>query len=327
MTTDFFCNRGARAKLRLIIGLLLAGTPGIGRSEIYRHVAESKSELPPNWNAGGKAKVEKRGGMLPTQNPNQEPAREAEFQPASRRVKRHSVTLWGGLPDLARIDYRYSLSSKLILNLATSAPIPVTVDVDMPSDVVKADPQKGLAVAYPAFNIHFDMTWGPHAYGGLIWHPFAGSWYTSLAGGMRYLRITGKAASPLRICSIIEAAKEPPCGNDQAAIQTRNLIALDADIEVTSVFARAATGWTLAFGQGFLAVIELGALVPLQTTTSAKVEASIEAPDGTPSDLSGALADLRDKSQKDLENKALSSLDPYLKKPLPVLAIGVGYTF
>jgi hypothetical protein len=298
-------------------------------------MAEKKPVMPPNWDSAGTAKIESRGGMFPTKpmntdkppKPNKSDGTEATFRPEKIYVKRHSLAIWGGLPDVARLDYRYSLNSKLVLNLASSGPIPVNVDVEMPSDVIKSDSQKSLAVAYPAFNARFDVTWGPHAYGGVIWHPFGGTWYTSVAAGFRYLKLSGQAATPLRICSIIEAAKEPPCGNDQAALQTRNSIALEAEITVTSLFSRFATGWNIPISSSFQGLIEAGLLVPLQNTIKTSVSANIVSPDGTPEELSGALADLRSKSQKDLENKALKEITPVIEKPLPVLAIGAAYAF
>lgn len=298
--------------------------------------AESNSSLPPNWNAGGKATIERRGGMgrdaRPTNAPPSKQGQqitntEAEFREVRPRFKRQTLALSATLPEFVRIDYRYALSSHLALNLGVSGPMPVTVDVSMPSDIIKADTQKQLAVAYPAFDMHFNLTWGPHVFGGLLWHPFRGSWYTAFGGGVRYLRIAGDASSPLRICSIIEAANEPPCGNDAAAIQTRNEIALTADIQLLSYFGRVATGWGWEISDRVIALFEAGIMAPFSTSQKTSVKAQILAPDGTPEELSGALGELKGKSETDLEQKAIAELAKIANKPLPILGIGLGYRF
>ncbi len=298
--------------------------------------AEPVAPLPPNWEAGGKASVERRGGLSTPSNARpaatspqdrRSNAQEAEFRGERPQHKRHTLSLHSSLPEIARLDYRYALSSRLALNLGVSGPLPVTVDVSMPSDVIKADTQKGIAVAYPAFDIHFNVAWGPHIFAGVLWHPFGGSWYAAMGGGARMLQIKGQASAPLRICSIIEAAKEPPCGNDAAAIQTRNEIALVADIQLLSYVGRIATGWGWEISDKVIALFEAGVMAPLNTQQKATVSAQIKAPDGTPEDLSGALADLRGKSEKDLETKAIDELAKVTNKPLPVLGIGLGYRF
>ena len=138
--------------------------------------------LPPNWSSGGKAREElrpKRKPKIPSETPKTD---EADFQPDVSRVaaKQHTLGLWAAIPELARAEYRFSISPHLALFLTASGPMPIDVNVSMPSDVIKADQQKGLAVAYPAFDIKFKVDWGPHVFAGAAWHPFGGGWYTSL---------------------------------------------------------------------------------------------------------------------------------------------------
>jgi len=231
------------------------------------------------------------------------------------------------LPELARAEYRYSVSPNLALTLGLSGPMPVTIDVSMPSDVIKADKRTGLAAAYPAFKINFKMDWGPHVHAGAIWHPFGGKWYTSFAAGIRSVRIKGETAAPLRVCSIIEAAKEPPCGNDSSAIQTRNELSIKADIHLLSYVGRFATGFIFDLTPQWALMTEAGIYAPFRTVQKAKVNAQIVQPDGTPEDVTGALGDLRAKSETDLAEKAKSELGRVTNRPLPVLAIGIGYRF
>ncbi len=296
----------------------------------WSNIAQAEDDLPPSWKAGGQAKKDyyyrrKSGQGKPVLD-------EANFEPepedvVKKKTKRHAVSLWGALPELTRVEYRYSLSSHLAFFLGASGPMPIDVNVSMPSDVITSDRSKTLAVAYPAFDIKFKVDWGPHVLTGVVWHPFGGSWYTTWAAGVRSVIIKGETASPLRICSINEARKEPPCANDAAAIQTRNKIALKADVNILSVAGRLATGWMYSFSPKMALMFELGIFAPIFSKEETSITASIVAPDGTPEDLSGALADLRAKSQTDLADKAASELEKVTNKPLPVAGIGLGYRF
>ena len=344
----------------LLVLLIKLATVGSGCGSAS---AQSDSELPPNWKAGGKATEgylhesnsrknkkrkknrnndapppseyqqdidsgEKSGKKSDTKSDNKsDTAAEAEFQPAVSKSRRHTFSLFASTPELVRMDYRYSFSAHLALTIGASFPVPIAVEVAMPSDVIKADKTKSIAVAYPAFNINFKVDWGPHVHTGLIWHPFGGSWYNSFAAGVRSVRIKGKAASQLRVCSIAEAVKEPPCGNDAAAIQTRNSIALDADITLVSTVARVVTGWVYDVTPAWAINLELGAFAPLNTKQTSKITASIIAPDGTQEDVSGALSELRAKSEVDVADKAKTELGKITNRPIPVLGIGVGYRF
>ena len=317
--------------------------------------AQSDSELPPNWKAGGKATEgylhesnnRKNKKNKKNRNNNESPApqyqqdmdsgkksgkksdtaAEAEFQPVVSKSRRHTFSLFASTPELVRMDYRYSFSSHLALTIGASFPVPIAVEVAMPSDVIKADKTKSIAVAYPAFNINFKVDWGPHVHTGLIWHPFGGNWYNSFAAGVRSLRIKGKAASQLRVCSIAEAVKEPPCGNDSAAIKTRNSIALDADITLVSTVARVVTGWVYDVTSAWAINLELGAFAPLNTKQTSKITAAIIAPDGTQEDVSGALGELRAKSEVDVADKAKTELGKVTNRPIPVLGLGIAYRF
>jgi hypothetical protein len=303
--------------------------------------AQSASELPPNWKSGGDSREgyyhEENNKRIKKRRRKQEDVRdqsskdpnapEAQFEPAPSRSKRSTFAVYASSPEIARVDYRFSVSPHFAFAVGLGVPVPIDVEVSMPSDVIKADQSKSIAVAYPAFDINLKVAWGPHAHAGMIWHPLGGVWYASLAGGVRSLKVSGSTSAPLRICSVAEAAKEPPCGNDNAAIQTRNVIALETDIKMQSTYGRVATGWIYNLGPAWALTAEVGAFVPFSTKEDSSVKASIVAPDGTPEDLSGALGDLRSKSEKDLDQKAREELGRFSKAPLPVLALGIGFRF
>lgn len=289
-----------------------------------------EDNLPPSWKAGGQAKKDyyyrrKSGQGKPiVDEANFEPEPEEERK---KKIRRHALGVWGALPELARLEYRYSISSKIAFYLGVSGPMPIDVNVSMPSDVITSDRSKTLAVAYPAFDIKFKVDWGPHIFSGVAWHPFGGSWYTTWSAGYRSVVIKGETSAPLRVCSINEARKEPPCGNDAAALQTRNKIALNADVRIQSIAGRVATGWIYSFSPKIAILAEIGIFAPVTSKESTDISASILAPDGTPEELSGALADMRSKSQTDLADKAADELANVINKPLPVAGIGLGYRF
>lgn len=304
-------------------------------------LAESSGDLPPNWKAGGKTREgyyheennkknrrreKNKDGSREPQDTSKSGA-EAQFEPAPKKVMRSTFAFYASSPEIVRIDYNYSFSPKLAFTLAISGPVPIDVEVSMPSDIIKADRSQTIAVAYPAFDMNFKVDWGPYLHTGFNWHPLGGNWYTSFAGGVRSIKIVGEAASPLRICTVAEAAKEPPCGNDAQAIQTRNTIAINADIRLISTFARVATGWIYSLSPAWAVNAELGVFAPIKSSEESEIKAAIVDRDGTTGSLSGALAELREKSEDDLAAKTESELRRATKSPLPVLAVGVGYRF
>lgn len=303
--------------------------------------AQDDSTLPPNWKAGGKSregyfheenkkrnKRIKRKMERPEDSEETEAAAsEAQFEPFKLKSKRHAIALYGSSPELIRFDYLYSFSPHIAFILGLSGPLPIDVEVSMPSDIIKSDRSNTLAVAYPAFDINLKVDWGPYAHTGIVWHPLGGTWYTSFAAGVRSIKIKGSAATPLRVCTIAEAAKEPPCGNDQAAIQTRNIIALQTDISTLTTFARFTTGWIFNLSPSWAINAELGVFTPVRTVESSKFKASIVAPNGTTEYPPDALNELRAKSEIDLAGKTDAELSKATKAPLPVLALGLGFRF
>lgn len=305
---------------------LLAVIGSTGAAAANKPTDDSLEALPPNWTSGGGASVQKLHSKKAA-DLHASGGREAQFSSTASKSRRQTLGVLGSLPELARMDYRYAVSPFWAFTAGVSAPMPVEVDISMPSDVIKADAKKGLAVAYPAFDIKFKIDWGPHFYTGAVWHPFGGVWYSSAGLGVRSIRIQGHAATPLRICSITEAAKDPPCGNDSAAIQTRTQLSLKADIKLLSYTARAATGWLFPITPAWVILAEAGIFAPFNTKENTKILAELLDSDGTAEEVSGALGELRAKSEDDVKAKTKTELSKYTNKMLPVLGVGLGYRF
>lgn len=280
--------------------------------------------LPPNWEAGGNSTLRMRPRT--TMRTGSSSAAPGAEDP------RESETAWTlgatiSSPELLKIDLRYFLNRTLHFNLSVAPGWPYDVTVEMPSDVIKSDKTNTLAAAYTAFDANFKATWGPHVSLGSFWHPFGGSWFVSTGGGYRELSLKGSASSQLRVCTISEAQKEPPCGNDQASLQTRNHLEVSAKARVTSIMAQASTGWLWRPGEHWDVFAAVGATRAVSTKLKVNVTAEIVAPDGTPQELSGALHELKLKSEQDVAAKAETELGKFTDQTLPLAALGVAYRF
>ncbi len=238
-----------------------------------------------------------------------------------------SLGLSGSLPELLKLDLIYRLNPSVRLGLSASPGWPFDVTVEMPSDVIRSDKTNTLAAAYTAFDANFKATWGPHVSANAFWHPLGGSWFVMGGGGYRELRLKGSAASQLRICTVAEAIKEPPCGNDQASIQTRNRLEVSANLTLTSWMLAGATGWVWRPWSTWEISMALGATKAVSTRPKIDVNAEIVAPDGTPQEVSGSLLELKSKSEQDVAAKAQSELRKFTDMTLPVASIGLGYIF
>jgi hypothetical protein len=205
--------------------------------------------------------------------------------------------------------------------------IPFEITVEMPSDVIKSDKSNTLAAAYTAFDAKFDAAWGPHLGVGLAIRPLSGAWFIQSVVGYRQIGLRGEAESQLRVCTIAEAIKEPPCGNIQQALQTRNRLRVNADAKVNSTIFSASTGWNWKTGDNWSILLDFGASKAISNTYKVDVEANIVDVDGVPQEVSGALAEMKTKAEKDVSEKAVTELETFSKALLPVLHFGIGYRF
>lgn len=309
-------------RLRIFLPLLTLfglSAPGFAASN------STSQGLPAHWQAGGKAKVKMMPRTTMESRPEYDEESDEELEKTSRRYKPFSLTVALSTPELLRFDFKYQPSRYFSTRLAVGPGWPFKITVEMPSDVIQADKTKTLAAAYPAFNADFDATWGPHVLATANYHPFGGAWFLSFGGGYRQLTLQGSAEAALRVCTISEAAKEPPCGNDQAALQTRNRLRIEAKAVLTSTLLQAGTGWQWQPGDRWEILLAVGAVRPLKTTPNISATADIVAPDGTPQEVSGSLAQLKTKSESDLSEKAERELRNFADMTLPVLTLGIGY--
>jgi hypothetical protein len=141
------------------------------------------------------------------------------------------------------------------------------------------------------------------------------------------MRLVGDAKSPILVCSLIEAAKEPPCSDPAARIETQTELALDADVTTTAMLVRAGLGWFWHVGDFGYIMFNAGASKPTSIKRNVKVEANMVTPAGTDAEVSGALAQVKAEREADLESKAVREMRPVEEKLLPILGLAAGVRF
>ena len=194
----------------------------------------------------------------------------------------------------------------------------------MPQDLVSSS--HDIGVANPAFDINMKAVYGPQYGAEALVFPFGGSFFLSAGASRRTIRLTGEAKSALFICSLAEAAKDPPCPDPAARIQTETKLVVNADATTTALLARGAVGWFWDVGRYGYFTFSAGLTRPTKVTQNVSIKASIEAP-GNNDDITGALAKVRDEKEKDLDEKALKEMEPVDRKTLPIIGITAGVRF
>ena len=251
----------------------------------------------------------------------------AEGRDSARTDQDWSVGIATAFPELLKLDINYTINPDFQLSLTASPGWPYNITVEMPSDVIRSDKTNTLAAAYTAFDANFKATWGPHLSFLGYWHPLGGNWLLFGGPGYRQLKLSGSAAAQLRICTVAEAVKDPPCGNDQNSIQTRNRLEVSSNITMTSWTGSLGTGWVWEPVNRWNISLLLGAMRAFSTKTSISVDASIIAPDGTPQEVSGALGELKVKAEQDVGAKSETELRKFADMTLPVASLGIAYNF
>lgn len=298
----------------------------IGLYEVSTAAPKSTSDgLPAHWRAGGNAKIKMMPRRTMDERKESEDDERSQTQAGEQRFQPFSLSLALSTPELLRFDAKYQPSRYFSFRLSAGPGWPFKITVEMPSDVIQSDKSNTLAAAYPAFNADFEAIWGPHILLTGNYYPLGSSWFLSFGGGFRQLSIKGSAESALRVCTITEAAKEPPCGDNKSALETRNKLRIDANAILTSTLLQAGTGWQWQPGDRWEILLALGAVRPIKTTANVTANAEIIDPDGTPQEVSGSLAELKAKSENDLSTKAETELSNFATMTLPVVTFGIGY--
>ena len=226
-------------------------------------------------------------------------------------------------PDLIPIEVLGSFGRYLALRGFYSPPVPFNIRVEMPTDVIST--KKGVGVANPDFTVRFKAHYGSSYGFESLAFPFGGSFFLGAGVSAQLVNLTGAASSPVLVCSVTEAAKEPPCGDKAARIETESKLKISADATMHTLLARLSLGWLWFIGDTGYLKINGGYIRPFQHTRGVRVDADIDSPTGSSSEVGGALAQIKLERQADLATKAKEGLGPIGKQPLPSIGLTFGW--
>jgi hypothetical protein len=227
-----------------------------------------------------------------------------------------------GIPEIIPLEGYAFFGRHLAIRAFFTPSLPFNIRVEVPSDVISA--KQGLAVANPDFTAQFKGSYGATYGASLLYFPFGGSFFVGGGISQRRLKLAGDASAPVLVCSIIEAAKEPPCGDPSARIETKTRLALEADVSTTSLINTIETGWFARIGGSGYLTARFGFALPWGINRTSTINATLDGPSSTPDDISGALADIRTEKEAEMRKKVLQEIRPLDEKGLPIVAFGAG---
>jgi hypothetical protein len=278
---------------------------------------EDSSDLPASWEV-----TEKKGYKDQTKK-------------RLKRRKKKSIRPWykprfalgGGLniPEFVPLSGYMIFGKYFALRGFYAPPMPFKIRVEMPSDVIST--KKKIGVANPDFTIRFKAIYGPH-YGleGMVF-PFGGSFFVGGGASFRQIDLTGETKSPLYVCSLIEAAKDPPCNDPDKRLTTSTEIELSAEARTTAILARGSAGWMWHMGRVGFFTLYGGYTKPVKVKRYVEVTADLDTPASADEDLKGALSEVRVEKEAELREKAMTEITPTTERPIPILGIGIGFRF
>ena len=272
--------------------------------------------MPPSWRSGPK--------RPPKASPESGDLRDDRFRPESTPWYQPQFAFGVGLnlPEILPLEGYLFFGKYFALRAFYTPPMPFNIRIEMPSDVIST--KKGIGVANPDFTIRLKATYGAHYGIEALGFPFGGSFFVMAGASHRRMRLVGGAKSPILVCSLIEASKEPPCGDPNASIQTRTELEIKADIETEALLTRAGLGWFWHIGSSGYFMFNAGGTRPSRIQRKVDVEANLDTPATSDEDITGALAQVKAEREADLEDKAVREMRPVDEKILPILGIAAG---
>lgn len=293
--------------------------------------ADSRT-LPPSWRTKPRSRSAPKLGTREARDPDELSADDDDDQ---RRRERSKFTPWYepqvalgvglSIPEILPIEGYLFFGRYFALRLFYTPSLPFNIRIEMPADVIST--KKGIGVANPDFTIRLKATYGAHYGAEALVFPFGGSFFAMAGVSHRRMRLVGGARSPVLVCSLFEANKDPPCGDPNAAIETRTEIDIHADVETEAILARAGLGWFWHVGSAGYFMFNAGASKPSRIHRQVKVDANLDAPSTSDDEVTGALAQIKTEREADLEQKAVNEMRPVDEKVLPILGIAAGVRF
>lgn len=254
-----------------------------------------------------------------------------------------SIMLSGAIPDLWSATLHWRITERFAIEFRAAPETKLNLRIEMPADLIST--KKNIGVANPPYTISGKAGSGPGGGIGFVFYPYlsgrdGGGWFVGAGVEHRRLTLTAATRSPVLICSLIEAQKDPPCGNVDAALVTRTELDLDAALETSGTAWRAWTGWRLNFGGagsgGFagrgggsilrrtFVEVALGAERVLNPNRKAKVNMRLVTPGLDDPETDSALGILKDQNTEKAGEKLANTLNQYDSKLTPVAWLGAG---
>lgn len=219
----------------------------------------------------------------------------------------------------------YNRFSRAVLTFGL--PLPVNVRVEMPSDIVKTN--QTLAVATPANDVNFKVTYGPHFGARFEFHPFENSFFIGTSLTRRKITIAGVAESPILICSLIEAVKEPPCGRDEARIETATRVRIEAKSQLDTALFGLYSGAKWELGDGIYSSLFAGIIKPKSIHRQVEIDASLisKTSEFETQEMGSALRSLEESKENEMRLKAIDAIAKVDEKTLPYIGLDLGWQF
>lgn len=292
----------------VLISFFLALAAQSGLAQDYGTFADEEQSIPPSWRADDR-------------NLYQEAPK---YRKSTRPWYNPRIAIGAGLnvPELLPFEAYFLFGKYFAIRTFYTPVLPFNIRVEMPADVIST--KKGIGVANPDFTIRMRAEYGAHYGAEALYFPFGKSLFLAAGASHRRMRLTGNARSPILVCSIIEAAKDPPCADPNARIETQSQLDISADATTTALLGRGAIGGFWHVGRFGYFMMNIGYTKPMRIHRSVDVIANVDGPSSNDPEVSGAIAEVKAEREEELEKKALQEMQPVEERPLPIFGIAAG---
>lgn len=292
-----------------IVGTIFSLMAQTGLAQDYGTFADDDKDIPPSWRADDK-------------NLYQDTPQKNRKTSAVWYKPRIAIGAGLNVPELLPFEAYFLFGKYFGIRTFYTPVLPFNIRVEMPADVIST--KKGIGVANPDFTIRMRAEYGAHYGAEAMYFLFGKSFFLAAGASHRRMRLTGNASSPILVCSIIEAAKDPPCADPDARLQTQSQLEISADATTTALLGRGALGGFWHVGRFGYFMMNVGYTKPLRIRRNVEVVTNVNGPSSTDEEISGAIAEVKAEREEELERKALQEMQPVEERPLPIFGIAAG---
>lgn len=228
-------------------------------------------------------------------------------------------------PDLLPLDFFYFPNKQWAVRFYLTPPLLLGAKLLMDADSTTLNSR--LKVATPEAEVDLKIRYGPAFGMDALFFPWQGSLYAF--GGLSYRRLQVKAqdSEPLYVCFVVA---EIPCDQSHSFLTSSSSINVDAEYTSTSIAARAGAGWIWRLPGRLFLNFAAGLTKPIITKRSVSVVVSTDdtaKAEGADPGVKDGLNNLKSRKESQLEAKAVSIAQQFDQSLLPILSVGLGYSF